>query len=86
MFATVKLSAQWTSRNVRTMFVQWQKEVRTLFVQCPTKLRTILYELFFAIVRTLYELCVYHPVHQRLMVFQKKHQQTGPHILQGFCY
>ena len=41
IFATVKLSAQWTSRNVRTMFVQCSYNVRTMFVQCSYNVRTM---------------------------------------------
>ena len=79
--------------NVRTMFLQCSynvrtmaKKVRTMFVQCPTKVRTILYELFGHCTNIVRTLCAQHPANQCSMVHQKNLQQTGPSILQWFCY
>ena len=73
------------SHNVRTMFVQWQKK----FVQCSynAPLKFVQYcTNSSAIVRTLYELCVRSILPINVRWYIKKCQQTGPSILQWFCY
>ena len=95
--SVVTLSEHRTSRNVGTMFVRcfynvhtmfaqcsynvrtMAKKVRTMFVQCPTKVRTILYELFGHCTNF-----VCAAINVRWYI--KKCQQTGPSILQWFCY
>ena len=82
--------SNWVRSGHRAMFVQCSYNGKKKFVQCSynAPLNFVQYCTNFFL--PLYEHCT-NFVCTILYInvwwyFKKKHQQTGPHILQGFCY